>query len=86
MGVDVAGFCSDQRFEGIWDNFQCKRYDHALRPSDIWVEIGKIIYYSYKNEYKVPRNHYFIGSQGVEDQISMTIFTSNPNEGRFGLL
>lgn len=65
MGVDVAGFCSDQRFKGIWDNFQCKRYDHPLRPSDIWVEIGKIIYYSYKNEYTAPRYHYFIGSQGI---------------------
>lgn len=65
MGVDIAGFCSEQGFEGIWDNYQCKRYDHSLRPSDIWVEIGKIIYYSYKKEYTCPRKYYFIGSQGI---------------------
>lgn len=47
LGVDISGFCSDKGFNGEWDNYQCKRYDHPLRPSDIWVEIGKIIYYSY---------------------------------------
>jgi hypothetical protein len=43
LGVDIAGFCTDQGFQGVWDNYQCKRYDHPLRPSDVWVEIGKII-------------------------------------------
>lgn len=65
LGVDIAGFCSDQGFEGEWDNYQCKRYDHPLRPGDIWVEIGKIIYYSYLGEYVPPRRHYFICSQDI---------------------
>lgn len=78
MGVDVAGFCSDQRFEGVWDNFQCKRYDHPLRPGDIWVEIGKIIYYSYKSEYIAPRYHYFIGSQGIGTALEKLL--GNPTE------
>ena len=80
MGVDIAGFCSDQRFEGVWDNFQCKRYDHALRPSDIWVEIGKIIYYSYKKEYVPPRYHYFIGSQGIGTSLEKLL--GNPTKLR----
>lgn len=84
MGVDIAGFYSDQRFEGIWDNFQCKRYDHALRPSDIWVEIGKIIYYSYKNEYVPPRCHYFIGSQGIGTSLEKLL--GNPAELRSQML
>lgn len=65
MGIDVACFCTDQGFEGGWDNYQCKRYDHALRPSDIWTEIGKIIYYSFKKEYTVPQKYYFCASQGI---------------------
>lgn len=37
-----------------------------LRPSDIWVEIGKIIYYSsHGGEYQPPRRHCFVCSQGV---------------------
>lgn len=65
LGVDIAGFCSTFGFFGEWDNFQCKRYDHPLRPSDIWVEIGKVIYHSFAGEYKPPRYYYFIGSKGV---------------------
>ena len=65
LGVDIAGICTDDGFNGEWDNYQCKRYDHPLRPSDIWVEIGKIIYYSHKGEYKPPRHNYFICSQDI---------------------
>ncbi|AVQ00329.1 hypothetical protein C7S18_23820 (plasmid) [Ahniella affigens] len=65
LGVDIAGFCTTLGFSGAWDNFQCKRYDHPLRPSDIWIEIGKIIYYSFVGEYKPPRFHYFICPKGV---------------------
>lgn len=64
-GVDVAGFYTDKGFEDTWDNYQCKRYAHPLRPSDIWVELGKIIYYSHIGEYTRPRKHYFVASLGV---------------------
>lgn len=64
-GVDIAGFCTDKGFEDRWDNYQCKRYANPLRPSDIWVELGKIIYYSYIGEYTPPRKHYFVASLGV---------------------
>ncbi|WP_305988432.1 ABC-three component system protein [Roseibium sp. MMSF_3544] len=65
LGVDIAGFTSADGFQDIWDNYQCKRYDHPLRPSDIWVEIGKIVYYSFKGEYLPPRKHFFVASQGI---------------------
>ena len=64
-GVDIAGFCTDKGFEDTWDNYQCKRYAHPLRPSDIWVELGKIIYYSHIGEYTPPRKHYFVASHDV---------------------
>lgn len=65
FGIDVAGFCSKSGLNGVWDNYQCKHYDHPLRPSDIWIEIGKIIYYSYLGQYVPPRKHYFVCSQGI---------------------
>ncbi len=65
LGVDVAGFCTNKGFEDTWDNYQCKRYGNPLRPSDIWVELGKIIYYSHIGEYSPPRKHYFVASLGV---------------------
>jgi hypothetical protein len=75
LGVDIAGFCSDHGFLGDWDNFQCKRYDHPLRPGDIWVEIGKIIYYSHLAEYSPPRRHYFVCSQGVGTSLEKLLNT-----------
>lgn len=64
-GVDVVGFASDKGFQGEWDNYQCKQYDHPLRPSDVWLEIGKLIYYSYIGEYIPPQKHFFVASKGV---------------------
>ncbi|QNN47966.1 hypothetical protein H9L17_07555 [Thermomonas brevis] len=75
LGVDIAGFCTDQGFLGDWDSFQCKRYDHPLRPGDIWVEIGKIIYYSHLVEYSPPRRHYFVCSQGVGTSLEKLLNT-----------
>jgi hypothetical protein len=65
MGLDVACFTDATGFAAPWDSFQCKRYDHPLRPADIHVEIGKIIYYSWQGEYTVPRKHYFAASRDV---------------------
>ena len=64
-GVDIGGFYTDKGFEDTWDNYQCKRYANPLLPSDIWVEMGKIIYYSHIGEYTPPRKHYFVASLGV---------------------
>lgn len=69
MGIDVIGFVTESGWNGEWDNYQCKRYDHPLRPSDIWIEIGKTIYYSYKGEYSVPRKYYFVASQGISTSL-----------------
>lgn len=79
-GVDIAGFCTDKGFEDTWDNYQCKRYAHPLRPSDIWVELGKIIYYSHIGEYTTPRKHYFVASLGVGTKLEKLL--NKPTELR----
>lgn len=77
LGVDVAGFTSEDGFQNEWDNYQCKRYDHPLRPSDIWVEIGKIVYYSFIEEYLPPRHHFFVASQGIGTSLEQLL--NKPN-------
>lgn len=64
-GVDVAAFADANLLGGVWDNYQCKHYDHALYPSDAWPEIGKILWYSLSGAYKAPRRHYFVAPRGV---------------------
>lgn len=64
-GIDVAGFADAQKLQGVWDNYQCKHYDHPLRPGDVWVEFGKIIWYSFKKEYRAPRHYYFVAPKGA---------------------
>lgn len=64
-GIDIAGFTDGDKLQGVWDNFQCKHYDHALRPGDAWPEIGKVLWYSFNKEYKPPRQYYFVSPHGV---------------------
>lgn len=69
-GIDVAAFTDEKKLNGIWDNYQCKHYDHALYPGDAWPEIGKILWYSFKKEYKPPRKYYFVAPKGAGTALS----------------
>src|SRR5689334_14064720 len=64
-GIDIAGFVDGQKLQGAWDNYQCKHYDHALYPGDVWPEIGKILWYSFKKDYKPPRRYFFVAPWGA---------------------
>lgn len=77
-GLDVVGFISDHTFNGGWDNYQCKHYDHPLKPSDIWIEIGKIIFYSFSGEYPAPRKYFFVGPKGVGTMLAKLL--ANPEK------
>src|SRR4051812_25011602 len=46
MGRDVIAFEKSDA-DDPWDNYQCKFYDHQLAPGDIWVELGKLTYYTH---------------------------------------
>jgi len=65
-GIDIAAYNEDPQkaFNYKWDCYQCKHYSNALTPTDVYVEFGKIIYYSYKKEYPVPQKYYFISPHG----------------------
>ena len=68
MGRDIIAF--DKADSTIWDNFQCKHYKTGLTPSDIWVELGKLVYYTYTNEYTYPRKYVFVAPQGAGTKLS----------------
>src|SRR5262245_1193280 len=40
LGLDIVAFATSNGFSDPWDSFQCKHYDHALWPSDLYGEIG----------------------------------------------
>jgi hypothetical protein len=64
-GIDIAGFTDALLLRGVWDNYQCKHYSHGLYPSDAWPEIGKVLWYSFKGEYKPPRKYFFVAPRGA---------------------
>jgi len=59
-GMDIVGFMDKKLLQGVWDNYQCKHYDHPLHPGDAWPEIGKILWYSFNKIYVPPRAYYFV--------------------------
>jgi hypothetical protein len=64
-GRDIIGYMGDLASDAPRDVYQCKHYDDALTPSVIWVELGKLCYYSFRGDYRVPRRLYFIAPKGV---------------------
>lgn len=70
-GRDVIAYIETPDTENYkWDCFQCKHYDHSLYPSDIYVEIGKILYYTFKKEYPIPQNYFIIAPKGCGTSLS----------------
>jgi hypothetical protein len=71
LGLDVVAFTASEGFAKPWDSFQCKHYDHALAPNDVYGEVGKIIYHSFmrappfNQACRVPRRHVFVSPCGV---------------------
>lgn len=70
MGCDVVATVDPARIESEWDNYQCKHYDHPLSPGDIWLELGKLCFYSFQGIYSIPRRYYFVAPRGVGTKLA----------------
>jgi hypothetical protein len=68
MGRDVIA--TDKNDPDIWDNYQCKHYDNGLTPSDVWLELGKLVYYTFVEAYTYPRFYFFVAPKGVGTKLS----------------
>lgn len=82
MGRDVIAVVKNAN--GEWDNYQCKHYKESLKPTDIWIELGKLVYYSRRGDYTYPRRYFFIAPQGAGTKLSNLLKKSE--ELRAGLI
>jgi hypothetical protein len=64
MGRDVIGHLADTR-PCPCDVYQCKHYDHPLRPSEAYLELGKLCWYTHSKEYPVPQRYRFVPPRSV---------------------
>lgn len=70
-GRDVVAYKTDKTQPNYnWDCYQCKHYDRPLMPSQVHVEIGKILYYTYQGDYPVPDKYYFVSPKGSGTKLS----------------
>ena len=68
MGRDIIA--TETVGSAIWDNYQCKHYNHRLSPDDIWLELGKLVYYTFKGEFNCPRRYFFVAPCGAGTKLS----------------
>ena len=55
----------EKKASRVWDNFQCKHYDHRLHPGDIWPDIGKLCFYTMTKIFDcAPRKFVFVSPKG----------------------
>lgn len=78
MGRDVIAFHKDA--PDLWDNYQCKHYRDPLKPTDVWIEFGKLVYYTKKDEYSWPSSYFFVAPRGVGTSLSKLL--NNPKKLR----
>jgi hypothetical protein len=84
MGRDIVAHIGPISSGQPWDNFQCKHYDHPLAPGDIWVELGKLVYYTFLDEFTLPRAYYFISPQDVGTSLARLL--ERPSKLKAGLI
>ncbi len=73
LGRDVVEFSDDKKYEGIWDNCQCKHYAKPIPISTALVDIAKIVYYSFRKEFCPPRRSNFFGPLGVSKSLELLL-------------
>ena len=69
MGRDITAATGPED-DAPWDNYQCKHYKDPLAPGDVWLELGKLIYYTQRGEYTFPRKYFFVAPQGAGNKLS----------------
>jgi hypothetical protein len=65
LGRDVIAYKPNEE----WDNYQCKHYSKRLPVANAILEIAKVIYYSFKGEYTLPKNYFFVSPHGSSSDL-----------------
>ncbi len=80
MGRDVVA----TRADGSWDNYQCKHYARPLQPSQIWIELGKLMHYTRLGEFEAPAAYQFVAPCGAGNALAKIL--KSPDDLRAGLI
>lgn len=83
-GRDVVGYIDPLGSGGRIDIFQCKHYGHGLHPSDVWVELGKLCYYTFRGAFAVPEEYRFVCPDDVGGTLGLLL--ENPEDLRKQLI
>ena len=75
-GRDVIGYYNNETV----DYYQCKHYASALKPTDYYIELGKLCYFTFSKEYAIPKNYYIVASNDIGPKLNKLI--ENPDELR----
>lgn len=65
-GIDIICYYPDENI----DIYQCKKYQSAITPTDFYLELGKLIYYSFNNFYPIPNNYYIVSPKGIGPKLA----------------
>jgi hypothetical protein len=84
QGRDVVAYETEDPRTSPYDNFQCKHYGDPLAPGDIWVELGKLCWYTFRGDYGVPRRYYFVAPKGIGPRLLQLL--EQPEQMRAGLI
>lgn len=60
-GRDIVAYYADNSL----DYYQCKHYNASLYPTNYYLELGKLCYYTYKKEIALPKIYYIIASNDI---------------------
>lgn len=69
QGRDIVAY-ENKDNDSVWDNYQCKHYPDPLAPGDVWIELGKLCYYTFIKEFSAPRQYYFVAPRGAGNKLS----------------
>lgn len=78
-GIDVALFYDEHLLDGRWECYQCKHFNHPLRFSEICVEFGKVLYYTFVKEYSVPEAYFFVSPYGCGTELATMLSRNTQN-------
>jgi hypothetical protein len=65
MGRDVVGYCTPQRLDAAWHNYQCKQLKNPLGSTEFYRELAKIFFHSDSGAFPMPERMYFVAPRGV---------------------
>lgn len=82
MGRDIIAFEAARGV--VWDNYQCKHYKNTLTPGDVWLELGKVVYYTHIGAFTCPRSYTFVAPCGAGTKLSNLL--RRPDDLRDGLI